>query len=164
MSKQVRKQVYDLVNEDFDIFPVWEFCFDEESEEDQDEATVRPYTGPIPLDSLSGMFVMKAKFTFANGQSVRGYVYSPVQGDSSIDTLQPTVITASGQVSFWHGMIKPKRERLDEYYTMLNMNADSVFPLAFESLIDVLDYDVSGIVDGYLMYEDWPSTKIEVVT
>lgn len=163
MNRQVRKQVYDLIDEDFDIFPVWEFCLDEAGEENQDEATVRPYTGPIPLDSLSGMFVMKAEFTFANRQRARGYVYSPVQGDRSIGTLQPTVITASGQVSFWHGMIKPKRERLDEFYTMLNMNADSVFPLAFESLIDVLDYDVSGIVDGYLMYEDWPSTKIEVV-
>src|SRR5262252_1978828 len=47
--KRVRKQVFDLTVEDLDRYPVWEFALDEEGDEGQDEATVRPYEPHGPL-------------------------------------------------------------------------------------------------------------------
>ena len=51
---KIRKQVYELTVDDFTEFPVWEFALDEEGEENQDEATVRPSTAPLPLDCSDG--------------------------------------------------------------------------------------------------------------
>ena len=41
-TERIRKQVYLLTVEDLNDHPLWEFCPDEEGEEDQDEATVKP--------------------------------------------------------------------------------------------------------------------------
>ena len=43
---KIRKQVYQLTLDDLERTPVWEFALDEEVEEGQDEATVRPVEGP----------------------------------------------------------------------------------------------------------------------
>ncbi len=47
---RIRKQVYELTVDDLDRHPVWEFALDEEGEEGQDEATVRPYEPQGVLD------------------------------------------------------------------------------------------------------------------
>ena len=46
---KISKQVYNLTADDFSAYPVWEFASDEEGEEGQDEATVRPYSLRDPL-------------------------------------------------------------------------------------------------------------------
>ena len=55
---RIRKQVYELTTEDLERHPVWEFALDEEGEEGQDEATVRPYELQGTLDPAEGMFVI----------------------------------------------------------------------------------------------------------
>jgi hypothetical protein len=45
-----RKQVYELTVEDLRQHPVWEFALDEEGEEGQDEATVRPFVSSGSVD------------------------------------------------------------------------------------------------------------------
>lgn len=90
---RIRKQVYHLTLEDFRKYPVWEFALDEENKEGQDEATVRPHQVTGPLDPSSGMFVVSARFSLADGSTGRGYLTPPVQGDSSIGTIQLHIIT-----------------------------------------------------------------------
>ena len=55
----VRKQVYELTMQDLERFAVWEFALDEEGNEGQDEATVRPWELAAPLDPAQGMFVVR---------------------------------------------------------------------------------------------------------
>jgi len=69
---KIRRQVYDLTLEDLNEFPVWEFALDEEGEEGQDEATVRPYMNSGKLDPSDGMFVVRAIFTLADGSKMHG--------------------------------------------------------------------------------------------
>jgi hypothetical protein len=57
---KVRKQVYELTNRDLLEAPVWEFALDEEGEEGQDEATVRPWARQEPLDPTDGMLCLVA--------------------------------------------------------------------------------------------------------
>lgn len=104
---KIRKQVYELASTDFEEHPIWEFASDEEGEEDQDEATVRPWEGGEPLDPADGMFVVRANFVLADGTSIAGYVTPPVQGDASIGTIQPILLTPRGQVALWCGAIAP---------------------------------------------------------
>ena len=79
----IRKQVYELTAGDLEQRPIWEFALDEEGEEGQDEATVRPWTGNQPLDPADGMFVVRAVFELADGTKLTGYLTPPVQGESS---------------------------------------------------------------------------------
>ena len=94
----IRKQVSDLTSQDLAISGVWEFALDEEGEDGQDEATVRPYLFEGPLDCEAGMFIVRARFVLADGTITTGYLTPPVQGDASLGTLQPVIITPSGQV------------------------------------------------------------------
>jgi hypothetical protein len=100
---KLRKQVYNLLPKDLEEFPVWEFALDEETEENQDEATVRPIETIGPVDPKVGMFIVKAMFTLADGSSASGYLTPPIKGESSLGILQPAIVTDKGQVSFWRG-------------------------------------------------------------
>src|SRR5687768_12323434 len=107
-GSRTRKQVYDLSVADLDQHPVWEFALDEEGEEGQDEATVRPYDASGEVDPSQGMFIVRARFALADGTRASGYMTPPVEGDSSLGTLQPAVVVPDGQVSFWCGMLAPE--------------------------------------------------------
>jgi len=90
---RIRKQVYDLTSADLATSPVWEFALDEEGEDGQDEATVRPYLLRRGLDLDAGMFVVRALFVLADGTIMTGYLTPPVQGDAGLGTLQPVIVT-----------------------------------------------------------------------
>ena len=102
---KVRKQVYDLTLADLATTPAWEFALDEEGEEDQDEATVRPTHGNAPIDAAAGMYVVRARFRLADGTEQVGYLTPPVQGDATWPAIQPVVVTPHGQVMFWFGAL-----------------------------------------------------------
>ena len=72
--ERVRKQVYLLTSADLAAFAVWEFALDEEGEEGQDEANVRPSQAPLPLDASEAMYVVRAKFSLVDGTRHVGYL------------------------------------------------------------------------------------------
>jgi hypothetical protein len=45
---RIRKQACELTSQVFEPFSMWEFALDEEGEEGQDEATVRPFLFEVP--------------------------------------------------------------------------------------------------------------------
>src|SRR5688572_554989 len=133
-GSRIRKQVYDLTVADLERHAVWEFALDEEGEEGQDEATVRPYESPGPLDPSEGMFIVRARLKLADGTQFVGYLTPPVQGDSSLGTLQPAAVMREGQVSFWCGTLEPDSRELASSYARLGKTSGSeVFPLRFRS-------------------------------
>jgi len=147
---KIRKQVYELTQQDFDEYPVWEFALDEEGEEGQDEATVRPYPHDPPLDPNEGMFVVNASFTLCDGAQMKGYLTPGVQGDRSIGTVQPIVFAESVQVAFWCGIFPPSTEFLAESYRALGKTAEQVFPAKFTSEVPLTSGPVEGVLDGFL--------------
>jgi hypothetical protein len=150
---RIRKQVYELMVEDFDQHPVWEYALDEECEEGQDEATVRPKSVTGPLDPAEGMVVVKARFTLADGTSMAGYVNPPGPDSSGLGTIQPQIITRQGQVSFWWGIFKPTGEDLVQNYSRLGRTADKAFPMHFTSEVEIVGGPVIGILNGFLYME-----------
>lgn len=161
----LRKSVVDLTVADFDRFPVWEFALDEEGEEGQDETTVRPYPLTGDLDPAAGMFVVRARFRLADSTEMSGYLTPPVQGDSSLGTLQPIIITGEGQVLFWWGAIEPPRSHVAASYRRLGKALPShVFPLEFSSDVPMIGGPVRGQLPGFLLLEDWQSGRTRIVT
>lgn len=159
----VSKQVYELTLDDLSAFPVWEFRLDQESEEDQDESTVRPHIPDGPLDPANRMFVVRAVFTLADGSKMRGYVTPPGRGDAGVGTWQPIVVTKSGQVRFWCGTSAPGPKRLAHSYELLGKDAKHVFPVRFESDVELAGGPVRGSVPGFLVLEDFQTRKTRIV-
>jgi hypothetical protein len=163
-SHRIRKQVYELTVEDLDRHAVWEFALDEEGEEGQDEATVRPYEPHGPLDPGDGMFIVRARLKLADGTQVRGYLTPPVQGDSSLRTLQPAVVVDGGQVSFWCGTLAPEPAQVAACYARLGKaSASGVFPVRFESDVELVGGPVAGELPGFLVLEDFKTMRTRVI-
>ena len=155
---------YVLTVEDLEQCAVWEFALDEEGEEGQDEATVRPYELHGPLDPSEGMFIVRARLRLADGTQLQGYLTPPVQGDRSLGTLQPAVVVSEGQVSFWCGMIEPEPSVIAESYTRLGKSLGSqVFPLRFESDVLLVGGPVIGELPGFMVLEDFKTMRTRVV-
>ena len=161
---RIRKQVYELTADDLNKFPVWEFALDEEGEEGQDEATVRPYKISGSLDPSDGMFVVRASFTLADGSKMQGYLTPPVEADDSLGTLQPVIVTAAGHVGFWYGMMSPSSKELAQSYQSLGRDASHIFPLRFESHVEMVGGPVAGSLLGFMVLEDWQTQKTKILT
>jgi hypothetical protein len=163
-SPRIRKQVYELTVEDLDRYAVWEFALDEEGDEGQDEATIRPDEPRGPLDPGDGMFIVRARLKLADGTPVRGYLTPPVQGDSSLGTLQPAVVVGAGQVSFWCGMLTPEPAQVAAFYARLGKSSGSdVFPLRFESDVELVGGPIAGELPGFLVVEDFKTMRTRVI-
>jgi hypothetical protein len=162
---RIRKQVYELTPEDLRESPVWEFCLDEEGKDGQDEATVRPYRAHGPLDPRDGMFIVRAAFALADGSRASGYLTPPVQNSSGIGTLQPTIVTDAGQVVFWFGCAVPDRAILAKSYAYLGKDSGlAVFPLCFESQVELIGGPILGSLPGFLYCPDWRGEEGIVTT
>lgn len=161
---RVKKQVYELTLHDLNTFPIWEFRLNEEGEAGQDESTVRPHTAPGPLDPTERMFIVRAVFTLADGSRMQGYCTPPRRGDASLGTLQPIIVTERGQVRFWCGTAAPSPKRLANSYELLEKDAKHVFPLRFESEVELVSGSVKGSVPGFLVLEDFQTRRTRTVT
>ena len=160
---RVRKQVYELTLHDLSLFPVWEFRLDEEAGDNQDESTVRPCSVSGPLDPRDSMFVVRAVFTLADGSRMRGYFTPPGQGEARVGALQPIIVTDRGQVRFWCGTAAPGPKRLARSYELLGKDAKHVFPVQFESDVELAGGAVRGSVPGFLVLEDFQTRRTRTV-
>lgn len=153
-EERVRKQAYTLTEHDLQTVPVWEFALDEKHLPGQDSATVRPYDAPRWLSPIDGVFLVRAAFTLADGSRVSGYLMPPPSGETTIEILQPCIVTARGHVPLWHGLARPEPALIAGYYTWLGKAADEVFPLRFTSSVALIDGPIAGTVGGFQYLED----------
>jgi len=164
-AARIRRQVYELTPADLERFAIWEFALDEEGEEGQDEATVRPYEADGPLDPTDGIFIVRASLTLADGTRLKGYLTPPVQGETGLSTSQPAVVVSGGQVSFWCGMVVPSHDLISSKYALLGKSAPSqVFPLRFESDVTLVGGPIAGEIPGFVVLEDFRTMRTSVVT
>jgi len=163
-GQRVKRQVYELTLHDLRTFPVWEFRLDGEGEAGQDESTVRPYTAPCPLDPTDHMFIVRTVFTLTDGSRMQGYCSPPRRGDTSLSTLQPIIVTDRGQVRFWCGTAVPSSKRMADSYELLGKDARQVFPVQFESRVELVGGPVKGSVPGFLVLEDFQTRRTRTVT
>ncbi len=163
MSARIGKQVYELTMDDLRQFPIWEFRLDAEGQSGQDESTVRPHTESGLLNPAGRMFVVRAAFTLADGTKLPGYITPPVRGHEGLGTMQPIIVTARGQVRLWCGTAAPDAKRLAQSYELLGKDAQRVFPVRFESEVELADGPARGSVPGFLVLEDFQTRKTRTV-
>ena len=160
---QARKQIYDLTPHDLETFPIWEFNLDERAKGSQDELTVRPCVANGPLNPADRMFVVRTVFTLADGSMKRGYLTPPGRDDVGVGVLQPIIVTNEGQVRFWCGTSVPGPKRLARSYQLLGKEAKEVFPLLFESEVELAGGPIRGSIPGFLVMEDFQTRRTRTV-
>jgi hypothetical protein len=154
MAKGIRKQVYHLTLADLDATPVWEFALDEEGDAGQDEATVRPYEVPLPIDPGHGGLVVRAVFTLADGTILRGYLSPQPMPLRQPGYLQPVVICGADQVNFWSGIRRPAQNHMKDVLAKLGKQAAQVFPLEYRSDVEIQGGPISGTIPGFGFIEN----------
>jgi hypothetical protein len=148
-----KKPVYDLTLEDLSCSPVWEFTHGEEDEEEgQDEATVRPVDQLVSLDSQEVMCVAATRFALADGTVMHGFLSPGALQDTHLGRLQPTIITDRGQISFWFGIVQPTQEIMADAYSAMGRRPEHVFPISF-SLAVSRSSPLNGNIPGFLHLE-----------
>jgi hypothetical protein len=160
---KIRKQCCELTLDDLSKFPVWEFALDEEGVEGQDEGTVRPCEISAALDPSERTLIVRAEFTLADGTKMSGWLTPPVQGDDSLGTLQPVIITERGHVGFWHGMRAPDVKGLAQSYERLGRDAARVFPVQVTSNVNLVRAPIRVTIPGFLVLEDFKTRKTRIV-
>ena len=154
---KIRKQVYNLTAADLSQYSAWEFAEDEEGAEGQDEATVRPVVTAPPLDPGAGMFIVRARFSLADGTKHTGYL-TPAKDPKDFGRVQPQIITDRGQVPFWMGALRADVEPL---YAKLGKSADQTFPVSFESDVPLVGGPIKGTIPAFLRLEDLASGRVK---
>jgi hypothetical protein len=163
MEKGIRKQIYDLTPGDLESYPVWEFALDEEGNEAQDEATVRPTelpSNPIDFDGL----VVRAQFHLADGTKMIGHMTVDLHSDGSANSMQPSIVTDKDQVMFCHGFFELPNEEVQRLYDQLGKTKTQVFPITFTSDVPNFSPAQQGMIDGFeVMKRGWFRTKTLVI-
>jgi hypothetical protein len=106
--------------------------------------------------SETGLFVVAATFTLADGSLLTGYCTpAPVAVVGrrgwfrGIGLLQPAIVLERGQVPFWF-LEKPVREEILTLYDTLGRDAKQVFPIEFRARVEVPPESfASGRLEGF---------------
>ncbi|MDQ6894028.1 MAG: PilZ domain-containing protein [Acidobacteriota bacterium] len=130
------KRLADLTVEDLTSVPVWRY----EGGSDAEALVV-----PVRRDSLSqnddDVFLAATEFELVD--SARHFGFCFPADDSSIDYLQPVIVTGGRHVGFWFDApVTP--EVLADQWSLLGKAAENVFPVRFKCLVPVDGRTVSG--------------------
>jgi hypothetical protein len=128
------KRLAELTLEDLARCPVWRF----EGQSD-DSASV------IPVDDFERpdreAYIARTRFTLADGSEWWGYC-SPTD-DSSLDYLQPVILTMGGPVRFWYDE-PPAEPEPARACRLLGKRPSEVFPVRFECVVPFEGRRVAG--------------------
>lgn len=155
MSEKIRKQVYLLTAKDLADHPLWEFCSDEECEEGQDEATVKPSEDKEVPGYSPGAYIVAADVTFHDGTHALGYVYSGTPED--LGCTQPIVLSEEAQVNFWFGSMRYNpnwKEHLSTSLRLLGRASESLFPISFETKVPVNGAPLKIVLAGFMVRDN----------
>lgn len=158
---KIRKQVSKLTLSDIQKYPIWEYATDEEGSDGQDETMVRPVHAVDSQDRSENMIV-RADFILTDGTQMMGFIKMRANGALSVRRLQPVIIAKKGHVGFWHGALKPDREELKTYYSILERTPDKIFPIKVISAFTKMEsFDIQIL--GFMYLEDLNSDGTSLI-
>lgn len=177
--RRIRKDAGVLTRSDFEEFPAWEFCLDEEGAEGQTESTMRPArpTPPVSLPDFYGG--LAADIAFADGTRHLGVIW-PTSADPSDlwktecnlwlpkraqeltqrplpTTYNPLIMADSLRLSF---SLPPEkfmsrdeaRRLIDLAYSVIGGTRGGVWPLVITPRLRVAGWPDSWSVHGWRRY------------
>jgi hypothetical protein len=143
------KRLADLNVEDLVASPVWRY-----EGGDGSEAAVVPSKRKSLSQTDDEIFLAATEFELFDSSRHFGFCFPA--DDSSIDYLQPVILTPSGHVSFWFDG-PAAGDVLSSQWKALGKEPPEIFPVSFRSLVPVDGHTVSGRIDGVVSSQDLAS-------
>jgi hypothetical protein len=148
-KKRIRIAETSLTVTDFERFPVWECCGDE----DDQTGVQRPVPFVEPFDHPV-MGLVRVDFTLAGGGSFSGYAnWDGFSGIPFVQTARPTLWAGSEWIDFYDTFKPPAREQMDHVYELLGCPADHVFPIRVRSFVELAGQPREGVIEGFHWYD-----------
>jgi len=155
----ILKQFGDLTSKDFDEYPIWVQChiidYDEKWYDDTDEETFRPWIDKTPVSPGFAMFLIRSELTLSDGGLYSGFITpcleAEYKNENDLGLIQPQIFTKTGKrIGFWTGMFPLKRSEIDEFYTLMNVKPEEIFPIDFKINDSLSKGITSGRINGFL--------------
>jgi hypothetical protein len=171
---RIRKQASDLRPADYERFPVWEFCLDEERVPGQDECTVRPFLSKRALRFPNHYVVIASTMRLACGRECFGTInpgertlgrasrYSPelwldrpageYVRDPVMEGYNPIVWNESPCIGFTVPEVMPEdkaRALIAIAYRILGVTRDQMWPLTVRPRHAIAGWPESWTFDGW---------------
>jgi hypothetical protein len=155
-------QFGDLTPAHFIDSPVWasvhSFDYEEPWYEECDEETFRPWDGPLPASPNDGMFLVRARFIFADHTTFDGFVTPAIEDRNDerlLGTIQPQLFLENGErVAFWLGMFGNPTSDCAAFYAKIGKSANAVFPMKFRSIDGLASGTTTGELRGFYVIPD----------
>ncbi len=152
-EKPELKSFGELSQVDFARHPVWINChvadYDEPWFDDTDEETFRPFFGGLPVDPRSGMFLVAAAATLADGTSLSAFITPSIE-EGDVGALQPEVFVGDRMFGFWGGMIGVAESYRIALYGALGKTESEVFPLRVVAVPGLALGVAEAVVPGWM--------------
>jgi hypothetical protein len=167
MSRPLLKQFGDLRPADFKGYPIWvsvhSLDCDEEWYDETDEETFRPWLGERPVGAEE-MFLVNARFTFADGTECDGFVTPTASRDGlrNMGSIQPQVFSPAGErFAFWFGMFESS-DKIERFYRSFAKSSSQVFPIRFQPQLGLTSAVASGEIPGFMSIPRGEQVKITI--
>lgn len=136
-----KKQIHEIKKEDLIEYPIWHFSIDDDEEDD--ELTVRPFTGGNALIEADRL-VIRTVFKDNNGNKYLGYIYWGTPKE--IFYLLPTMfVNNTDCITFWNGNCKSLSW---DTYKLPQRKIKNYLPIKFESEEHAWLEKINGILGG----------------
>lgn len=134
------KRLLDLKPADLERSAIWRYAG-----ETDETALVRATERSELSVADSGLFIARTQFALGNGAQHVGFC-SPGR-ETTLDYLQPVIVTASGPVYFWFDD-PPSQESLLAQWARLGVRGEDIFPVHFRCTVAVDGEFVTGIIEA----------------
>ncbi len=180
------RQVTGLKQSDFERHAVWVGVHRTDYEmpwyEECDEATYRPWDGPLPVAAKDYILLVAATFELRDGTRYPGY-FSPLGenwdeppepstrrmtslfGESSVAILGqqlPHIFAGGRQIRFWGGRHGVPADVRQFFYSAVGDRPENIFPIQFSADPGLATGIVTGRVDGFYRapYKQMPVVEL----
>ncbi|WP_119322545.1 hypothetical protein [Capsulimonas corticalis] len=160
---KIRRRLADLSPQDLDDYSIWISIMDDYDEDEDEELdtdsrwTLTPYMRPYDPNKpvrMDLVCVVAADFLLADGDKFTGYLKYKGAGMDSIEHVQPAIVSEHGQIDFYSGVFQPSVEQQDAACSVIGKRRAEIFPVTFESRVEIAGHETVGYVDDFYFYED----------
>lgn len=134
------KRLRDLKPADIERVAVWRYTGSSD-----DDATVSATDKIVLTEEESEDYIARTQFVLANGSQHTGFC-SPGP-DTSLDCLQPVILTSFGPVFFWF-LEPPSEESLKMQWLRLGAPHEQIFPVHFRCVVPMGGSYITGTIEA----------------
>ena len=150
-----KKSLNSLTNQDLADHPLWEYLRTDQVEiginvRAVDISSKARLEERLRTAVVFDLFYAQVKFTSKNGREFFGFCkITNHTYKFLIQPYSPVIIVGDTHIPLWYGMLLPDKKELEEYYMLMRINPEDLFPLKMNVVPEVFHIENEGIIPGF---------------